>query len=399
MGNPSKRRFGSSGGRGGPPHPTPRRGPPAVFVTCESGREGKCRREALELLHHYYYASRPGMHADGPGENEAAAKGDATEDRSLSLEEELALLRKGAAAEEVLSYESDPKRQKTANGTPSKKNASSMKSPFSVYDVGNRGMVCILCTLPGCEMVPYDDILAEIRASKETGGDATKPDAGDSTKAKEDAAPGGKHPMTKSNDGAADEIPDALWDPVETVRCILRDAKPVDKDADGAIKSGGESDEKDCQNEASVSNGVAVSPPPGSRFISRILPVQATCYSSVEEIKAVSMSLLKRCLPKCEAILSKEGKEVTFKLEIKRRLCSHLKRDDVIEAVTPLVLGGMEEMPGYKFSVNLSDPDFSIRVETVKGLCGISVLPREIWHRNFNLAELINPSADNTQQS
>ena len=282
MGNPNKRRFGSGGGRGGPPHPTPRRGPPAVFVTCESGREGKCRREALELLHHYYYASRPGVHADGPGEDSPAlAKGDATEDRSLSLGEELALLRKGAAAEEVLSYEPDPKRQKTANGASSRKNVSSMKSPFSVYDVGNRGMVCILCTLPGCEMVPYDDILAEIRASKETGGDATKTDAEDSTKAKEDAASGEKQPTLKSNDGAAGESPDALWDPVETVRCILRDAKPVDKDADGAIKSGGESDEKDCQNEASVSNGVAVSPPPGSRFISRILPVQATVSNSI----------------------------------------------------------------------------------------------------------------------
>jgi len=126
--------------------------------------------------------------------------------------------------------------------------------------------------------------------------------------------------------------------------------------------------------------------------------MQATCYASVDEIKAVSISLLKQCLPKFEAILSKTGKEVTFKLEIKRRLCSHLTREQVIESVTPVVMGGLEEMPGYKFSVNLSDPDFSIRIETCKSLCGVSILPREAWYKNFNLAELTHPT-DRTEES
>jgi tRNA(Ser,Leu) C12 N-acetylase TAN1 len=118
------------------------------------------------------------------------------------------------------------------------------------------------------------------------------------------------------------------------------------------------------------------------------------CYASVEEIKAVSISLLKRCLPKIQAILPEECKKVTFKLEIKRRLCTHLTREQVIDAVTPVVLGGLEEMPGHKFSVNLSDPDFSIRIETCRTLCGISILPREGWYKNFNLAELNNPILD-----
>jgi tRNA(Ser,Leu) C12 N-acetylase TAN1 len=89
---------------------------------------------------------------------------------------------------------------------------------------------------------------------------------------------------------------------------------------------------------------------------------------------------------------------VSFKLDIKRRLCSHLKRDEVIESVTPLVLKGLKEMPGFNISVakvNLSDPDFAIRIETCKALCGISILPREAWYKNFNLAELNNPSSEN----
>jgi tRNA(Ser,Leu) C12 N-acetylase TAN1 len=122
------------------------------------------------------------------------------------------------------------------------------------------------------------------------------------------------------------------------------------------------------------------------------VPLFGQCYASVEEIKAVSISLLKRCLPNIQAILPNNGKEITFKLEIKRRLCTHLTREQVIDAVTPVVMGGLG-MPGHKFSVNLSDPDFSIRIETCRTLCGISILPREGWYKNFNLAELNNPTS------
>ena len=114
----------------------------------------------------------------------------------------------------------------------------------------------------------------------------------------------------------------------------------------------------------------------------------------MEEIQAVSTVLLKRLVPTFPAILSKEVKELTFAVDIKRRLCSHLKRDEVISAITSVVYGGLEKLPGHTFSVNLSDPDFSIRIETVKSLCGISILPREAWYKNFNMAELANPSSE-----
>ena len=115
----------------------------------------------------------------------------------------------------------------------------------------------------------------------------------------------------------------------------------------------------------------------------------------MEEIKAVCTSLLKRILPNSPAIMSKQGKEITFKVEIKMRLCSHLKKGHVIEAVAPIVMdNGLREMPGYKFTVNLSDPDFWIRIEVCKTLVGVSILPREEWYKNFNLAELTNPTLD-----
>lgn len=361
-------------------------------------------------MHHYYYASRPAALKDeAKSEDETettptTTKEETAEEKPLSLEEEIAMLRKGAAAEEVLSYEPSSKRPRNASS------ASSMKSPFSIFDTGMRGMICILCNLPGCEMVPYDAILAEIRAAKEEkerkdaaaaaddGDVATGNDDSKKSDDNENVKVDKKEPTSKASkkDGPT------LWDPVETVKCIMLDAKIIRKGNDDTKNDntnddeGGDNPDKkeDDKKETSVTKELLASPPPGSRFISRILPMQATCFASVDEIKAVSISLLKQCLPTFHDILSKDGKEITFKLELKRRLCSHLKRDEVIEAVTPVVMGGLEEMPGYKFSVNLSDPDFSIRIETCKSLVGVSILQRADWHKNFNLAEVVNPTID-----
>jgi len=49
---------------------------------------------------------------------------------------------------------------------------------------------------------------------------------------------------------------------------------------------------------------------------------------------------------------------------------------------------------GQTYAVNLTDPDFAIRIEVCRTFCGISVLPREEWYRNFNLAELVGGADD-----
>ncbi len=251
------------------------------------------------MIHHYYYASQPAVMVQedetaqcDDGEKASSAKRgvvvasyDVQEGQSLSLEEELAMLRRGAAAEEVLSYEPNSKRPRTSASTTNatSEQISSMKSPFSVYDTGMRGMVCILCTLPGCEMVPYEDILSDIRmGAKETGGSSTDaPGGDDKIESNEDSA-------TVNNDSAlpessrehhgSEEQPPPPWDPVETVKCIFRDAKSaskgvndtnVDSAKDGGQGVGGET-------KTSVPSELSESPPPGSRFISRMIPMQTT---------------------------------------------------------------------------------------------------------------------------
>lgn len=257
----NKRRYGGKGSQYGQ---APRRGPPALFVSCESGREKKCQREALELIHHYYYASRPALlqNKTQNSEGKIAPSPTPLEKVPLSLDEELSMLRKGATAEEVIMYEPNSKRPRNGSKNATSKQLSSMKSPFSIYDTGMRGMVCILCTVPGCEMIPYDDILAEIRAANEkkegknTANVATGKEDGN-----EDYSKAMKNDTTKTKESKGDDGNKVSWDPVETVRCILRDGK-------GDIEQGNNS-EKEVSKE--LSTGV-----PGSRFILRLLPMQAT---------------------------------------------------------------------------------------------------------------------------
>jgi hypothetical protein len=260
----------------------PRRGPPAIFVTCEAGRESKCKREAMDLIHHYYYASRPAtiqqLAQNNDDENSLLEKGskpDRHDEHSLSLEEELAMLRKGAAAEEVLSYEPNSKRPRTASDK-----APSMKSPFSVYDTGMRGMVCILCTLPACEFVPYEDILSCIRGAKEKGGGT------DATNENPMTAGGYSAQSESLKDSVRDDHIVPPWDPVETVRCIFRDAKSTNEGSNatniGSTKEGIIANGKGGggENKPSALHEKSVSPPPGSRFISRMIPMQTTVSNS-----------------------------------------------------------------------------------------------------------------------
>lgn len=284
----NKRKFGS--GKGSPYAAAPRKGPPAIFVTCESGREKKCQREALELMHHYYYLSKQQaqdeindtkIHNQTPScGDHVGAKGDDNvtndindnddeqkqqqEKQPLSLEEELSLLRKGVMAEEVLTYERNPKRHKGDDNNANhgnKNKLSSMKSPFSVHDSGVRGMICILCNLPGSEVIPYDDIVAKIHAARkekaaENETSSTINDSSEDIKIRENEEIGNEEDKKSDDEKKQTSVETTLlWDPVDTVKRIM----------EGVVE------ESNPTNASKV-----LSSPPSSRFITRMLPMQAT---------------------------------------------------------------------------------------------------------------------------
>ena len=148
---------------------------------------------------------------------------------------------------------------------------------------------------------------------------------------------------------------------------------------------------------------------PSSRFTTRMIPIQATCFAGLEEIQYAVESLVSSIIlsiTNSEAASSSTDGEhpkkkkgtTTFAIQTKRRICGHLKREQIIEAVGQQVAKSAPD-----WTVNLSEPDYTVIVEICKNLAGISVVPSSStataegtigtsrtppFIKNFNLAEL-----------
>jgi tRNA acetyltransferase TAN1 len=103
-----------------------------------------------------------------------------------------------------------------------------------------------------------------------------------------------------------------------------------------------------------------------------MVPMQATCFSSAEEIRLTSQALLTKLFA------PKDYK--TFAISIKRRICSNVTRKEIIDIVGDIV----SEM-NPKCKVDLDNPEATIVVEICRTLCGISVVPKCHEFHNFSL--------------
>jgi tRNA(Ser,Leu) C12 N-acetylase TAN1 len=108
-----------------------------------------------------------------------------------------------------------------------------------------------------------------------------------------------------------------------------------------------------------------------------MIPIQATCFVSLEEIGLTSKALIKKYLA--------NKPPSTFAVAVKRRNCSTLSRDQVIDAVAKELV---ETDESSKWKVNLKSPDFTFHVEICKTLCGMSIIKNASTYRNFNLVEI-----------
>lgn len=101
--------------------------------------------------------------------------------------------------------------------------------------------------------------------------------------------------------------------------------------------------------------------------------MQATCFASADEIRLTSRALLTK--------LFAAQSYKTFAISAKKRICSNITRDEIIDTIATIVV---ELNPDCK--VDLNNPEATIIVEICRTLCGISVVPRssDDFH-NFNL--------------
>ena len=147
-GQPKKRKYHDGKRRN-----NPRRGLPGILMTCETGRETKCEREGIDIMNHYSSSSteqqqQQQQQQDGSSENETTTT---TTTKKLSLEEELKMLRQ---------------QQKSH-----KKRGGGM---FQVYETGCRGSVFVMCTRPGCNLIPLTSV--QQQDTKKQRVDKTKDD-------------------------------------------------------------------------------------------------------------------------------------------------------------------------------------------------------------------------------
>jgi tRNA acetyltransferase TAN1 len=342
----------------------PKRGAPGVLLTCETGRERRCEREGLEILNYYQCdknggeggeggeGGRPSSSSKGTDDNDGKGKKqDEENNSSLTLEEELKLLKSQGGNLE--------------------------SSAFAEYDTSCRGTVFILCTLPNCDLIPTiqtqytqsnnsnnnnDDIksesentkseseLSNVKVTEEEKKDKTCIGPNDEKKIDETSAITSSevHKNENNNNVSSSLIESSSsplpspWDPISTVRSVMSD---IDNDTNKAV--------------------------PRSRFVTRMIPIQATCFASPEELTLTTKEVLNR-------YLSRTTK--TFAITFKRRHCTKIDRNTVIKIVGDAVI---QVVPNC--TVNLDNPDATILVEICNNLVGISVIENLKKYRNFNL--------------
>lgn len=112
-----------------------------------------------------------------------------------------------------------------------------------------------------------------------------------------------------------------------------------------------------------------------TRYTHRLTPVSASCPTNLQEIQSLFTRLL-------TPLLSEESESRTYKIELRIRNHSTLKR--------PVVLQELAKCVPEKHKVNLENPEVFVLVEMFKSVCGISVVEDYYRLQKFNVMELGN---------
>ena len=362
-------------------HNNPRRGGPAFIVTCERGREFKARRDAFEILHYYYdhqqdHSASNGSKKDGEGREQVEGEDKhevGTNDRkstndSLSFEDELKLLQDHNKKQKMSNHNN--------NSTMQKSSSSSQYRPFTEFETSIRGVVILM----------YNDLdSTQDQKQQLEGGDGREAEHGDD---KEKGA------------GISSSSSSSIrWDPINIFERIYADWK-ADAEFQKATKQKEEGGEKAMKGDDDKHNTVYPGEAnrgdlyaPSSRYITRMIPIQMTCFSSVDDIKLTVPKLLQKYFPPTTTKATGNKEDVndtaiittTYAVAVKIRNCRMIKRQDVIDIVAGYML---QNYCPKKYQVQLENPDVTILVEICQTLCGMSVI-----HHKINASTSISRNA------
>ena len=382
-----------------PPPPRRRFGGPGILWTCETGLERKCRHQAMEILSHYYE-----LCPDTNNSSDQGASSDPLRRSSDFLTSTVGAASTGASRPSLEEELAQLRRAPTQQGV-----------PFSVYETKCRGIVVMLCK----DQSRFLTAVPSAAASEDGAGAAKRPclpaddddnDDDETTSARDEAQAGnGDNPSGMAVRGLtpieadhpeASAIPGTgsmPWDPLTTVRAIIRDLKDERqrKGASGLALS----------SSAGTGNCLI----PSSRFVTRMIPLQVTCYASLPDLKSTFSALLQWYLSSStgdekstapavaatatdmpSASTTTTSNAITYMVQSKRRHCDNLTSKDVIDGVAGLV-------PSH-WKVDLRHPQLVVWVEICTNVAGMSIVPaaelREMFHFNLLQARTASVSSE-----
>uniref|UniRef100_A0A1L8DCB8 Putative thump domain-containing protein 1 n=1 Tax=Nyssomyia neivai TaxID=330878 RepID=A0A1L8DCB8_9DIPT len=120
-----------------------------------------------------------------------------------------------------------------------------------------------------------------------------------------------------------------------------------------------------------------------TKFLLRLIPIEMVCRANLLSITEAVGKL-------CDKYVLKEPH--TFAIIFNKRYNNAIARDDVIKELADVVTA---KNPGNK--VNLTEPDYSIIVEIIKGMCCIGFLPDYLKLKKYNLLELADVSKNDSK--
>lgn len=128
-----------------------------------------------------------------------------------------------------------------------------------------------------------------------------------------------------------------------------------------------------------VMNAILASGEQKTRYLLRLLPVEATCKSQETAIERTIQTILPRWF--------KDKSDVSYAVQFKCRLNSNLNKDHITR-----MIGRLVRQVNDSAKVDFKNPDFTIMVEVMKGNCCLGVLPKYAHYRKYNLIELASSS-------
>lgn len=325
----------------------PKRGPPAILFTCDAINMRKAKFEGLDILQYDWDANVP-----KPDDKEA-------EEEVVVIEEKKDEDNKDENKKDENNKDEDKKEEKPAvlsledelkelNDGSSKKQGSkksSNSSPFAVYDFKCKGNVLVFC--PGARsLVP--PLIKKPRTDDE------KKEEDDDGGNKNDEAEEDEEIKQKTRlliQEQQQRLP--VWNPFDMVRRFTKDMM---KETDSST------------HDDTVTTAATNCEYPGTRHVTRMVPMQTTCYASLYEIEYMVSHLLQQTIGD-----GKDKPKTTFAIQSKRRLCNHLTRPQLITCV-----GNVVSKYASHWTVDLTNPDYIISIEVCKSTAGVSVYKNSV---------------------